>query len=110
MRVYLLAAALLVLALACGKGQEAPPQPFSADSVLIALDPTTASVVAINVSSGETIANARVGVNGNTWALFRSDAGELLISDLEVPSYQGRLRPWSTTCRATSTWSATRCR
>ncbi len=92
MRVYLLVAALLVLALACGKGQEAPPQPFSAESVLIALDPTTASVVAINVLSGETIANARVGVNGNTWALFRADAGELLISDLEGDDFQGRLR------------------
>lgn len=93
MRVYLFAAAVfLLLTMACGKEREAPAQPFSAENVLIALDPTTGSVALVDVSSGETVANARVGVNRHTWALFRSDAGELLISDLEVPSYQGRLR------------------
>lgn len=84
--------ALLVGAVACGRGQEAQPAASAPQGMLIALDPTTASVAAINVSSGETVAVARVGVNRHTWALFRSDAGELLISDLEAPSYQGRMR------------------
>ena len=94
MRVYLLVAALLVLALACGKDQEAPPQPFSAESVLIALDDehegTNALLTLIDLSTGETVGELTSGYQ--TWALFRPSAGELLVSDLEGDDFQGRLR------------------
>ncbi len=83
---------LLLAALACGEGQHAPREASSPEGNLIALDPTTGSVALIDVSSGETVANARVGVNRHTWAIFRSDAGELLVSDFEGDDFQGRLR------------------
>jgi hypothetical protein len=107
MRVYLLVAALLVLALACGQEQEAPPQPFSADSVLIALDDehegTNALLTLIDLSTGETVGELTSGYQ--TWALFRPSAGELLVSDLEGGDSQGRLRVYDIADLGSPKWS-----
>jgi hypothetical protein len=92
MRVYLFAAALLVLGLACGKEQEAPPQ-SSAESVIIALDDehegANALLTLIDLSTGERVGELTSGYQ--TWALIRPSAGELLVSDLEGDDFQGRL-------------------
>jgi hypothetical protein len=110
MRVYLLAAtaALLVLTLACEKEQEAPAQPFSTENVLIALDDeregaTSALLTLIDLSTGETVGELTSGYQ--TWAVFRPSAGELLVSDLEGPDFQGRLLVYDIADLGSPEWS-----
>lgn len=107
MQVYLFAAGLLVMILACGEGREAPSQP-SAENLLIALDDehegTTDAVVAlIDLPSGETVGELTSGYQ--TWALVRPSASELLVSDLAGEEFQGRLQVYDVADLGEAKWT-----
>ena len=86
--------ALLLALLACGEEQQASPQVFSTQNIVIALDDehqgrAEALFTLIDLSTGETMAQLTAGYQ--TWALLRHSTNELLVSDLEGPDFQGRL-------------------
>jgi len=79
--------------LACGEEQPPAPQAFSTRDLVIALDDEyqdgTALLTLIDVRTGQKVAQLTSGYQ--TWALQRHSTGELLVSDLGGPNFQGRL-------------------
>ena len=98
---------LLLVALACGEGQQAPPQASSAEDLLIALDDehegTNALLTLIELPTGDTLGELASGYQ--TWALFRPSAAELLVSDLDGDDFKGRLRVYDVADLGEAKWS-----